>query len=82
MNIFDEKVDSRIQKELIDPIRQGEFNTFESIGSIPDDLYANIPDSKRISYGRYYTVKVLGQRIFEDMRSISSVAQMISGARA
>ena len=36
----------------------------EGIGATLDELYAHIPDNKRISYGIVHTIKVLSEYLF------------------
>ena len=38
----------------------------KNISVILDELYASIPDNKRISYGTVYTIKITAKYIFEN----------------
>ena len=67
MNIISDAITKRIEGEILNS--PGNDNTVISkeVDLILAELYANIPGNKRISYGRYYTVKVLGKYLWDSM---------------
>jgi 3-methyladenine DNA glycosylase AlkC len=65
MNILNAGVERKIQKDIIDSLLQGEYAlAMERISPIVDELYANIPDNKRISYGIVHVVKTLSEYLY------------------
>jgi len=71
MNIFTDQLEKKIHKIVINPIIEKEYGiAANAISIILDDLYANIPDEKRFSYGRYYTIKVLAQNLYEKLSEL------------
>lgn len=68
MNVLTESLKHKIQQNIIGPLLQQAYET--AIPNIPlvlDELYANIPDNKRISYGRVHTIKVLAQYLYTQL---------------
>ncbi len=65
MNILNAEVESKIQKGIINPLSQGKYAlAIGNINPIVDELYANIPDNKRISYGIVHVVKTLSEYLY------------------
>ena len=65
MNILNAEIESKIQKDIINPLLQGKYAlAMERISPIVDKLYANIPDNKRISYGIVHVVKTLSEYLY------------------
>lgn len=65
MNILDTKIEKKIQNDIIQVVLQEEYDSAaKNIGETLDELYANIPGNKRISYGRVYTIKVLAHYLY------------------
>jgi 3-methyladenine DNA glycosylase AlkC len=68
MELFDDLVNDEIRRDVIEAVLAMDFSSpLEAISTIQKQLHANIPEKKRISYGRYYTVKVLGERLFTQL---------------
>jgi 3-methyladenine DNA glycosylase AlkC len=62
MNILNGEVEEKTQKDVICAIQQQDYAAAtKSIPAVLDELYANIPDNKRLSYGRVHTIKVLSE---------------------
>ncbi len=56
MKIMNAEIEKKIEKGIIHPIMQRRYDlAAEAIPQVIDELYANIPDSKRISYGIVHT---------------------------
>lgn len=56
MNILNAEIAKKIETGIIQPIMQRRYDrAAEAISKVIDELYANIPDSKRISYGIVHT---------------------------
>ena len=65
MNILNDTIEQKIQNEIINHLSQQDYDVVtKNIPIILDDLYANIPEKKRISYGRVHTIKVLSQYLY------------------
>jgi hypothetical protein len=65
MKIMNDEIEKKIQTQIIKRIHEKEYDsTIEAIPQIIDALYANIPDNKRISYGRVHTVRVLSEYLY------------------
>ena len=68
MDLLSDTIKSKIKNTIHTSITKHDFRTSsECIKEILDDLYNNIPDNKRISYGRYYTIKVLSKYLNEQL---------------
>jgi 3-methyladenine DNA glycosylase AlkC len=65
MKILNAEIESKIQKDVIAPLLQGEYAlAMGNIAPIVDELYANIPDNKRISYGVVHVIKTLSEYLY------------------
>jgi 3-methyladenine DNA glycosylase AlkC len=65
LELFDDLVNEDIRRDVIEPVLCGNFKpALAPISKIQRRLYDNIPEKKRISYGRYYTVRVFGARLY------------------
>jgi len=68
MDILNAEVESKIQKDIINPLLQRKYAlAMERIPPIVDELYANIPDNKRISYGIVHVVKTLSEYLYAQL---------------
>jgi len=65
MDIFDDNIDNLIKKFFLKNIENDLFiEAVEILSNVLDRLYLNIPDNKRISYGRFYTIKVVSNKLY------------------
>ena len=65
MDILDLHIKSTITDRILHPIQHGDFNSaIINLPSILDKLYTNIPDQRRSSFGRVYTIKVLSKYLY------------------
>jgi 3-methyladenine DNA glycosylase AlkC len=80
MKILTAEIERRIQRDIIDSVLQGKYDSaIKSIPIIVDELYANIPDSKRVSYGIVHVVKVLSEYLYTHLVEIDApVCQIAS----
>ena len=79
MNILNAGVERKIQKDIIDPLLQGKYAlAMERISPIIDELYANIPDNKRISYGIVHVVKTLSEYLYTHLVEIDAPVYRIA----
>lgn len=71
MNIISVEIEQRIKNCLINPLINREYDfALRNISKIIDELYTNIPEHKRISYGRVHTIKVLSEYLFHSLQKI------------
>ncbi len=65
MKILNAEIERKIQKDVINPFLQGKYAlAMGNIAPIVDELYANIPDNKRISYGIVHVIKTLSEYLY------------------
>jgi len=65
MNLLTSELEAQIQAEILEPALRGNYSL--ASGNIPpvlEELHANIPDNRRISYGVVHTIKVLAKYLF------------------
>jgi 3-methyladenine DNA glycosylase AlkC len=65
MDLLTDELETKIQRDILGPAIQGDY-TFaaKNIDPVLGKLYANIPDNKRVSYGRVHTIKVLANYLY------------------
>lgn len=69
MNLLDQEIEVQIHNEIIDNFICGNYeNAVINIRSVLDCMYAKIPEKKRISYGRYTTIKVMAEKLFNELQ--------------
>jgi 3-methyladenine DNA glycosylase AlkC len=79
MNILNAGVERKIQKDIMDPLLQGKYAlAMERISPIVDELYANIPDNKRISYGIVHVVKTLSEYLYTHLVEIDAPVYQVA----
>jgi 3-methyladenine DNA glycosylase AlkC len=62
MNLLTDEIETKIKETILVPALQGEYaQAAGAITPILRELHDNIPDHKRISYGRVHTIKVLAK---------------------
>ncbi len=68
MEILTVKIERDIKRGIIDPILQRDYDqAIKTIPHVIDELYENIPDNKRISYGIVHTIKELSQYLYTSL---------------
>jgi 3-methyladenine DNA glycosylase AlkC len=71
MNILNDLLEQKIQTNVINGILKQDFKASEkNIIKITEELHANIPANKRISYGITFVIKVLGKYLYEKLIEI------------
>jgi 3-methyladenine DNA glycosylase AlkC len=64
---MNEHIEEQIQKDLVENFICGEcLKGIENVRIVLDGMYAAIPEKKRISHGRYTTIKVLAEKLFDE----------------
>jgi 3-methyladenine DNA glycosylase AlkC len=75
MNLFTDELEHAVDRDILHPLLSGQYApATRHIVEALDILYANIPEKKRISYGRVHTIKVLTQYLYERLRRQSPAA--------
>jgi 3-methyladenine DNA glycosylase AlkC len=65
MRVLNEEMERRIDGSIIEFLRRSEYGlAMDSIPRVVDDVHANIPDNKRVSYGIVYAIRVLSEYLY------------------
>jgi len=68
MRILDSQIKDTVKRMVLIPIFQGDYEAaVSSLPQILDLLYAQIPQNRRVSFGRVYTIKVLSDYIYNQL---------------
>lgn len=71
MQILNPEIQQKIEDLIINNCLGKQYDlVIKNISPIIDELYANIPTNKRISYGRVYTIKILSQHLYNHLNEI------------
>jgi 3-methyladenine DNA glycosylase AlkC len=69
LNILNYEIKQTIDHDLTSLILEGNYvQLMQRISEVIDELYSNIPEEKRVSYGRVYTIKVLSNYLFAHLK--------------
>jgi 3-methyladenine DNA glycosylase AlkC len=80
MDLIPEEIEAQIQTKVLDNFRHGHDQAaVDHIRPILDAMYAQIPEKKRISHGRYTTIKILAEKLFEDFQ-VAHLPVLATGA--
>jgi len=80
MELLNEKLLSRIQSDIVDRLLQNGYGSaISNISSVLGQLYDIIPDNKRISYGRVYTIKILSEQLYTRLADTDAPVLRIAG---
>ncbi|MCU0643979.1 MAG: DNA alkylation repair protein [bacterium] len=73
MRILNTDIEQNIAASIIQNCLSRKYDSaIENISKIIDELYANIPDNQRISFGRVHTIKVLSEYLFDQLGQIKA----------
>jgi len=65
MKLLNEEIERRIDGSIVKFLRRSEYGlATDSILRVVDEIHANIPDSKRVSYGIVYAIRVLSEDLY------------------
>jgi 3-methyladenine DNA glycosylase AlkC len=79
MKILDTEIETRIQNDITKPIMQAKYDlAIGNISHVIDELYANIPDDKRISYGIVHVIKTLSEYLYTHLVEIDTPVYRIA----
>ncbi|HEX9973449.1 MAG TPA: hypothetical protein VGD14_15360, partial [bacterium] len=73
MRILNTDIEQKIAASIIQNRLSRKYDSaIENISKIIDELYANIPDNQRISFGRVHTIRVLSEHLFNQLGKIDA----------
>lgn len=65
MELLNDKITARIKSDITDRLLQGDYDSSNAgISRILGQMYDNIPDNKRISFGIVHTIKILSEHLY------------------
>jgi 3-methyladenine DNA glycosylase AlkC len=65
MELLNDNITANIKSDIIDRLLQGDYDSsIANISRVFGQLYDNIPDNKRISYGIVHTIKILSEHLY------------------
>ncbi len=71
MEVLTDDIKLRIRKDIITNILNEEYDlVIAQIPNVLEELYRNIPDNKRVSYGRVYTIQALSEYLFSTLEEM------------
>jgi 3-methyladenine DNA glycosylase AlkC len=75
------ELESALRRTVIEPVIRGDLSTaLRGIREAFDNLYDAIPDRKRISLGRVYVTRTLGQHLYESIKETEPAVLAVSAA--
>lgn len=79
IRILNPETEKRIQRDIIAPALKGKYAlAIRNISPIVDELHANIPDNKRISYGIVHVIKTLSEYLYGHLVEINAPLYQIA----
>ncbi|MDZ7319820.1 MAG: DNA alkylation repair protein [candidate division KSB1 bacterium] len=73
MKILTLAIEQKIKSCIIEPLLQKDYiSALQNIAVIFDNLYAAIPDNKRISNGRVYIIRILSDHLLVQLKEIDA----------
>ena len=65
MELLNDKLTGKIKSDITDRLLQGDYDSsITGISRILGQMYDNIPENKRISYGIVHTIKILSEHLY------------------
>ena len=81
LQILNHKIETKIQQGIIVNVLQRKYNlAVKHVPRVLEALYRNIPENKRISFGRVYTVQVLSRYLFLSLAENSAEPYEVGAA--
>lgn len=79
MKILNKDIEKKIENNIINIVLKEKYNlAIKNISDIVDEIYTNIPDNKRISYGIVYTIKTLSEYLYFRLIEINAPLYQIA----
>lgn len=68
MKLLNDELKAKIQRDIIANLLQKKYDSaITHVLAILKELYDSIPDNKRISFGRVYTIQELSKHLFSSL---------------
>jgi 3-methyladenine DNA glycosylase AlkC len=68
LQVLNHEIETKIQQDIIANVLRGKYAlAMKHVHDVLEVLYDNIPENKRISFGRVYTVQVLSRYLFSSL---------------
>ena len=81
MELLNDELRSRIQSDIIGRMLQDDYDSsITNISCVLGQMYDNIPDSKRISYGIVHTIKLLSEHLYTRLADTDAPVLRIASA--
>lgn len=79
MQLINEKIKKKIKSGIIENLQREKYDeAIENISETINELYANIPQNKRISYGIVYTIRILSEYLYNSLVELNEAIFKIS----
>jgi len=73
LQIINNDLKTKIKNDIVDNTLQGKYaQAISRVSNVLGELYDNIPENKRVSFGRVYTVQVLSKYLFSCLVELDS----------
>ena len=81
MELLNDKLTRKIKSDITDRLLQGDYDSsINGISRVLGQLYDNIPDNKRISYGIVHTIKILSEHLYARLADTDAPVLRIASA--
>lgn len=81
MKLLNREIEAKIQQDIVAGLLQKKYDlAITHVLAILKELYAAIPDSKRISFGRVYTIQELSKYLFSSLTEANAPVYEVSSA--
>jgi len=81
LQILNHNIETKIQQDIIANVLQRKYDlAVKHVPRVLEALYCNIPENKRISFGRVYTVQVLSRYLFSSLAENSAETYEVGAA--
>jgi 3-methyladenine DNA glycosylase AlkC len=65
MKVLSEELERRVDASVVECLRRGEYDlAMDAMSAVVDEIHANIPANKRVSYGIVYAIKILSEHLY------------------
>ena len=81
MELLNDKITTRIKSDITDRLLQGDYDSSNAgISRVLGQMYDNIPDNKRISYGIVHTIKILSEHLYTQFANADAPVLRVAAA--
>jgi 3-methyladenine DNA glycosylase AlkC len=73
LHLIDKNIERRIQRDIVSHVLPREYaSAIENVPRVLKVLYTGIPENKRLSFGRVYTIQLLSKYLFSSLSEIGA----------